>query len=138
LTADEQRTLYHTVKLYEKNDIVEVFRGTPKVINNAFVLAKDSGEPRLILDGRLANNFFESTKFSIPTMNSVLISPASYAVKFDLKSAFLHFEIAKELRSYLCFRQGNQVYTWKKLPFGTVMAPYICQKIMDPILMVLK
>ena len=68
------------------------------MINRVFVLPKPNRNPRLILDARLANNFFRVTKFMIPTMNSVLASPASYAVKFDLKSAFYHFETSESLR----------------------------------------
>jgi len=83
------------VEAYLKAGFVELYDskrlGVPAAMNHVHVIAKSNGSARLIADVRAGNMFMETVQFTVPNINSVLARPASWAVKFDLSNAFMHF-----------------------------------------------
>ena len=54
--------------------------------------------------------------------------------KLDLKDAYFHVELHKDVRYITTFMSGNGLFRFKRLPFGLSCAPELFQKIMERIM----
>ena len=90
-----------------------------------FVVMKDSGSWRPVIDLSLLNLKVLKTPFKMETLQSVLLSVQSgdWMVSLDLKDAYLQVPIHPDSRKYLRFIAFGQAYQFKVLCFGLSTAP---------------
>ena len=82
---------------------------TPGFYSRLFVVQKDSGSWRPIIDLSTLNTFIVSQRFHMETPQSVLrsIRQGDWMISLDLQDAYLQVPIHPESRRYLCFIMGG-------------------------------
>ena len=100
-----------------------------------FVVQKDSGAWRPIIDLSTLVIFIASLRFHMETPQSVLrsIRPGDWMISLDLQDAYLQVPIHPDLRRYLRFTMGGVSYQFRVLCFGLTTAPQVFTRLMAPI-----
>ena len=86
---------------------------------------KQSKEIRPIFNLKALNNYVESQKFKLESLDLVktILKPNDYLMKLDLKDVYYSVPIAQEHRKYLQFKFQGVTYEYQYLPFGLSSAP---------------
>ena len=107
--------------------------GTPGFYFRIFLVPKQNGKLRLIIDLSLLNQYIKKQSFKMETVKSVrqAMRLNDWAVSIDLTDAYLHVPIHHQSRKYLHFVHEDQVYHFTALPFGMSLSPLIFSKLMD-------
>ena len=105
-------------------------------INNIFLIPKDSGEHRVILDMSIVNESIKYVHFKMANLGSALclINQGDFFIKLDLKCAYDCVSIAPECRKYLQFISNGKIYQYVGFPNGLSEAPRFFTLILKPIL----
>ena len=100
-----------------------------------FVVMKDSGAWRPVIDLSTLNLRVQQTSFKMETLQSVLLSvrPGDWMVSLDLKDAYLQVPMHPDSRKFLRFMVGGKVYQFKVLCFGLSTAPQVFTRVMAPV-----
>ena len=108
---------------------------SPGFYSRLFVVQKDSGAWRPIIDLSTLNTFIMSQHFHMETPQSVLrsICQGDWMISLDLQDAYLQVPIHPELRRYLRFTMGGVPYQFRVLCFGLTTAPQVFTRLMAPI-----
>ena len=108
---------------------------TPGFYSRLFVVQKDSGSWRPIIDLSTLNTFIVSQHFHMETPQSVLrsIRQGDWMISLDLQDAYLQVPIQPESRRYLRFTIGGVPYQFRVLCFGLTTAPQVFTRLMAPI-----
>ena len=108
---------------------------TPGFYSRLFVVQKDSGAWRPIIDLSTLNTYIASQHFHMETPQSVLrsIRQGDWMISLDLQDAYLQFPIHPESRRYLRFTMGGVPYQFRVLCFGLTTAPQVFTRLMAPI-----
>ena len=107
----------------------------PGFYSRLFVVQKDSGSWRPIIDLSTLNTFIVSQRFHMETPQSVLrsIRQGDWMISLDLQDAYLQVPIHPESRRYLRFTIGGVPYQFRVLCFGLTTAPQVFTRLMAPI-----
>ena len=108
---------------------------TPGFYSRLFVVQKDSGSWRPIIDLSTLNTFIVSQRFHMETPQSVLrsIRQGDWIISLDLQDAYLQVPIHPESRQYLRFTMGGVLYQFRVLYFELTTAPQVFTRLMAPI-----
>ena len=108
---------------------------TPGFYSRLFVVQKDSGAWRPIIDLSTLNTYIASQHFHMETPQSVLrsIRQGDWMISLDLQDAYLQVPVHPESRRYLRFTMGGVPYQFRVLCFGLTTAPQIFTRLMAPI-----
>ena len=108
---------------------------TPGFYSRLFVVQKDSGAWRPIIDLSTLNTYIASQHFHMETPQSVLrsIRQGDWMISLDLQDAYLQVPIHPESRRYLRFTMGGVPYQFRVLCFGLTTAPQVFTRLMAPI-----
>ena len=108
---------------------------TPGFYSRLFVVQKDSGSWRPIIDLSTLNTFIVSQHFHMETPQSVLrsIHQGDWMISLDFQDAYLQVPIHLESRRYLRFTIGGVPYQFRVLCFGLTTAPQVFTRLMAPI-----
>ena len=108
---------------------------SPGFYSRLFVVQKDSGAWRPIIDLSTLNTFIVSQHFHMETPQSVLrsIRQGDWMISLDLQDAYLQVPIHPESRRYLRFTMGGVPYQFRVLCFGLTTAPQVFIRLMAPI-----
>ena len=100
------------------------------------IVPKPSGEIRLCVDMRRANEAIQRERHPIPTIDEVLLDMNQSTVfsKLDLKWGFHQIELAEESRGITTFSTHCGLYRYKRLMFGITSAPEVYQHIIQQVL----
>ena len=103
---------------------------SPGFYSRLFVVQKDSGAWRPIIDLSTLNTYIVSHHFHMETPQSVLrsIRQGDWMISLDLQ-----VPIHPESRRYLCFTMGGVPYQFRVLCFGLTTAPRVFTRLMAPI-----
>ena len=113
----------------EQLDIIEKVKGPTPWVSPIVVVPKPSGEIRLCVDMRRANEAIVRERHSIPTVDEVLqdMTQSSVFSKLDLKWGYHQLELSEESRDITTFTTHAGLYRYKRLMFGVTSAPEIYQ-----------
>ena len=115
-----------TEKLEEllKLDVIEKVEGPTSWVNPLVVVEKPSGDIRICLDMRQANQAIVQEKHPVPTVEETLqeVSNAKVFSKLDLNMAFHQIKLHSDSRDITTFAAPNCLYRYKRLLFGVNMA----------------
>ena len=108
---------------------------SPDFYSRLFVVQKDSGAWRPIIDLSTLNTYIVSQHFHMETPQSVLrsIRQGDWMISLDLQDAYLQVPIHPESRRYLRFTMGGVPYQFRVLCFGLTTAPQVFTRLMAPI-----
>ena len=118
-----------------RKQAIEQAPQTPGFYSRLFVVQKDSGAWRPIIDLSTLNTYIASQRFHMETPQSVLrsIRPGDWMISLDLQDAYLQVPIHPESRWYLRFTMGGVSYQFRVLCFGLTTAPQVFTRLMAPI-----
>ena len=107
----------------------------PGLYSRLFVVQKDSGVWRPVLDLSTLVTYIASQRFHMETPQSVLrsIRPGDWMISLDLQGAYLQVPIHPESRRYLRFTMGGVSYQFRVLYFGLTTAPQVFTRLMAPL-----
>ena len=108
---------------------------TPGFYSRLFVVQKDSGSWRPIIDLSTLNTFIVSQRFHMETPQSVLrsIRQGDWMISLDLQDAYLQVPIHPESRRYLRFTMRGVPYQFRVLCFGLTTAPQVFTRLIAPV-----
>ncbi len=122
--------------LVEIGAIEEVYNpNSPGRYSVFFLVPKDNGTWRGILDLSLVNMYIKTQKFKMETPESIrkMLETAEWAISLDLSQAYYHILINPAHRKYLRFTVGHQVFQFRALPMGLKSAPRIFTQMTLPV-----
>ena len=113
-----------------KLDIIELVEGPTPWINPVVVVPKSSGEIRLCLDMRRANEAIIMERFPIPTLDGVVqgMHGAKVFSKLDLKEGYHQLELEEHSREITTFSTHKGLFRYKRLIFGMNTAFEVFQR----------
>ncbi|PFX13288.1 Retrovirus-related Pol polyprotein [Stylophora pistillata] len=111
-------------ELLEK-DIIEKVEGPTVWVSPVVVAPKPSGDIRLCVDMRRANEAIIRERLPIPTIDEVLESLNGSGVfsKLDLRWGFHQIELDPDSRDITAFTTHDGIFRYKRLSFGVNAAP---------------
>ena len=114
-------------------DIIEKADGPTSWVSPVCIVPKPSGEIRLCVDMRCANEAIQRERHPIPTIDEVLLDMNQSTVfsKLDLKWGFHQIELAEESRGITTFTTHCGLYRYKRLMFGITSAPEVYQHVIQ-------
>ena len=117
-------------------DIIEPVEGPTPWVSPVIVVPKPSGDIRLCVDMRRANEAVVRERHPIPTVDEVLydLNGSNIFSKLDLKWGFHQVELAEKSREITTFVTYKGLYRYKRLMFGISSAPELYQHIIQQVL----
>jgi ribonuclease HI len=133
----EERRAYRDLLVQElKENIIEhTTKEEVKWSNPTFLIKKASGEWRKILNCIELNRCLRDKTVKMETIQTVfeLTQDNDWATTLDIKSAYSHVVVQRELRPFLAFEFEGRFYRYRTVPFGLKTAPRIFTKLMRPV-----
>ena len=111
-------------ELLEK-DIIEKVEGPTTWVSPVVIAPKASGDIRLCVDMRRANQAIIRERLPVPTVDEVLESLNGSTVfsKVDLRWGFHQIELDADSRDITAFATHDGIFRYKRLSFGVNAAP---------------
>ena len=126
-----------TAKIEElvEKDIVERVEGPTSWVSSIVVAPKPSGDIRVCVDMRCANEAIVRERIPMPTVDEVLESLNGSTVfsKLDLRLGFHQIELDEDSRDITTFATHDGLFRYKRL-FGANLAPEKYQQIIRQVL----
>ncbi|XP_055635391.1 uncharacterized protein K02A2.6-like [Toxorhynchites rutilus septentrionalis] len=118
-----------------EQDIIELVDRPSVWVSLIVPVVKDSGEVRLCVDMRRANNAVLREIHPLPIIEELFsgIDGATRFSKLDIQEAYHQVEIAERSREITTFVMKQGLFRYKRLMFGISCAPEIFQKVMESI-----
>ena len=112
-------------------DIVERVEGPTSWISPVVVAPKTSGDIRLCVDMRTANEAIIRERIPIPTVDEVLenLNGSTVFSKLDLRLGFHQIELDERSRDITTFATHDGLFRYKRLSFGVNSVPEKYQQI---------
>ena len=119
----------------QKGYVTEFFRPVPLHFSRMFSVPKDVTDRRPIIDLSPLNRLLTRIRFKMEDLGKVAksLSPGLWAVKLDLKDAYLHLHLALQVVKYFGFALGRRIFAFLVLPFGLSQAPWLFTRVMKPV-----
>lgn len=122
-----------TAKVQEliDKDIVEKVEGPTSWVSPIVVAPKASGDIRLCVDMRRANEAIIRERIPIPTVDEVLenLNGSTIFSKLDLRLGFHQIELDEDSRDLTTFATHDGLFRYKRLMFGVSSAPEKYQQV---------
>ena len=121
------------IRRLEKLDIIEKVNGPTTWINPVVPVIKSSGEVRLCLDMRRANEAIIRERHVIPKLDELVteLHGAKYFSKIDLREAYHQILLDESSRDITTFACHEGLYRYKRLVYGCKTAFEIFQRIVE-------
>ena len=115
--------------------VKEFFHPTPLFFSRMFSVPKGPSDRRPIIDLSALNKLLRKVSFRMEDLGKVAksLSPGRWAVKLDLKDAYLHIRLSLEIIKYFGFALGERIFAFLVLPFGLSPAPWIFTRVLKPV-----
>jgi len=125
------------VELLLQKQAIEIVEDptTPGFYSRLFVVPKQNGKWRPVIDLKVLNHYLKVPKFSMESLQSIwaALMPGNFAFSLDLQDAYFHIPIHRSHRKFLRFVVGDRVYQFRALPFGLSSAPWIFTQVMSQV-----
>ena len=121
----------------EKDFVLELPNPSPVPchFSRMFSVPKGKAERRPILDLSPMNRFLKKKHFKMEDLRKVAkcIFPGLWAVKLDLKDAYMHLRLALHVIQFFAFALGDRLFAFQVLPFGLTIAPWAFTRVLKPV-----
>jgi ribonuclease HI len=103
----------------------------PGFYSTLFLVTKNTGGWRPILNLKPLNKFIETPSFKMETVRSVLagLERGMWTASIDLKDAYFHIPIHRSFRRFLRFAFQGRQWEFRVLPFGISTAPRVFTRV---------
>ena len=132
---DKRLALRNEVQALLQKQAIEpvIHPDTPGFYSHLFVVPKPGGRWRPVIDLSRLNRMLVIPRFKMETARALRrsVNQGDYAVSIDLTDAYLHVPMHRSTRRYLRFAIDGQVFTFRALPFGISIAPWVFTRLMD-------
>ena len=127
-------------KLINIGAVVAVSGAPLQSISKIFVVPKQDGSFRLILNLKEINQFIDSKHFKMEDYRAVcnLIEKNMFLASVDLQDVYHLIPVCKEHQIYLRFKWRGNYFQYTCLPFGLSTAPRVFTKVMRPVVAYLR
>ena len=117
--------------LLSKRVVEEVHVGGPGFYSRLFLVPKQTGGWRPVLDLSPLNKFLSLTEFKMETPRSVCqaVQPGDWMCSIDLKDAYFQVPVAPESRPFLRFTFQARTFQFRCLCFGLATAPQVFTRV---------
>lgn len=131
-----QKKLEEKLIELEEADIIEKVDHPSKWSSQLVLRPKKSGDLRICVDMRRANEAIGREKHHIPSFDEILpdLRYSKLFSKLDFNSAFHQLELCPESRDITTFLTHRGSYRYKRLLFGINCAPEIFQRTLEQVL----
>ena len=121
--------------LIAKNVLVSVPANTPGFYSNLFVVPKNTGGFRPVLDLKALNRYIACPTFRMETAHSIRqqLQVGEFTTSIDLADAYLHVPISADFQPYLRIAAQGQVWQFRAMPFGLNIAPRTFTNLLAPV-----
>ena len=120
-----------------KGFVVELPNPTPFLchFSRMFSVPKGTSERRPIIDLSPMNQLLRKKHFKMEDLRKVAkcLFPGLWAVKLDLKDAYMHLRLATAIICLFAFSLGDRIFAFQVLPFGLSTAPWAFSRVLKPI-----
>ena len=115
--------------------VQEFFLPIPLHFSRMFSVPKGLTDRRPIIDLSALNKLLRKVSFKMEDLGKVArsLSPGLWAVKLDLKDAYLHLHLGLEVVKYFGFALGKRIFAFLVLPFGLSPAPWLFTRVLKPV-----
>lgn len=127
--------IHDKLKFLLEKDIIEKVHGPSAWVSPMIPILKSSGEVRICVDMRRANQAILRESHPLPLIEELLGSLGG-AIKFsklDIKEAYHQLELSEKSREITTFITKYGLFRYKRLMFGICCAPELFQKVMDTV-----
>ena len=117
------------LKELQEADIIEKVEGPTPWVSPVCVVPKLSGDIRLCVDMRRANEAVLRERHPIPTMDEILqnMNQSTVFSKLDLRWGYHQIELAEDSRGITTFTTHAGLFRYKRLMFGISSVPELYQ-----------
>jgi hypothetical protein len=125
--------LKEEIEKMENDGIIEE---SNTVFNSPVLILKKSPDPitkkprfRIVVDFRHINKKVIEQSYPLPRMDEIMneLGEAKFYTSADIHNAYHQIKISESSKKYLGFSVNNKKYTYKRLPQGISIAPFIFQ-----------
>ena len=119
----------------ENQYVMEFHQPIPLHFSRMFSVPKGPSDRRPIIDLSPLNKLLRKIHFKMEDLRKVArsLSPGLWAVKLDLKDAYLHLRLALQVVKYFGFALGKRIFAFLVLPFGLAPAPWLFTRVLKPV-----
>ena len=105
-----------------------------------FLVPKKTGDLILAIDLSQFNSHLNIPHFKMETQASIrsAICQGEWAVSVDIRDAYLHVPMSRDVRRYLRLKVNRHVYQFTCLPFGLATSPREFTKLLRPVVTLLR
>ena len=95
--------------------------------SRVFLVPKQLGGWRLVIDPRTLNEYLTKMTFSMDTLMHIkeAAHQGTWAASLDFSDAYHRVPIHPDSQIYLCFQVGDERFRYMVLPFGLSTAPWV-------------
>ena len=117
----------HVSEMLEKGAIHLVTDNSLGFYSRIFMVPKQGGKWRPVIDLSVLNKFIRKESFKMETPELIRSSfvEGEWVTSIDLKDAYFHVPVALKFRKYMRFMIDDKVYEFLSMPFGLSTAPKI-------------
>ena len=130
---EKLQALKEEVKTLLLKEAIEVVQGEDAgFYNRLFLVPKENGEWRPVLDVSGLNKWVKKTHFSMESSRTVLqaIQPGDWMITIDMKDAYFHIQVHPDSRRYLRFVFNGVCYQFRAMCFGLSTAPQVFTRVL--------
>lgn len=103
------------------------------------LVPKGNSDFRIVVDYREVNKAIIREPYPMPSLEKIWTDIPNgrgtlFFTKVDLKDAYFHVELHKDVRHLTTFMTANGLMRFRRLPFGLSCAPELFQKVMERLL----
>lgn len=134
---DEIKKLERSVgDLLGKGAIEECTPTEGQFLSRYFLVPKQDGSFRFVLNLKSLNEFIETDHFKLEDLRTAirLVSKGSFMSNIDLQDAYFVIPVHKDSRKYLRFLFKGKTFEFTCLPFGLCVSPFVFTKVMKPVI----
>lgn len=140
-SLQEQSLIVNQIARLKEKGVISRAETHPKqFISRIFLIEKQDGSHRLILNLKMLNKFIDTEHFKLEDHKTVsgLLSQNWFLASIDLKDAYYLIPIRRSDRKYLRFMFQGNLFEFNCLPFGLNTAPYTFTKLLKPVVSYLR
>ena len=134
LNARDRKNLDEIVDEYKRAGIVTETNFT--YASPAFIIHREGGKSRMIVDYRSLNKITKTIPYPIPNFDDLLekLNGARYFITLDLTSGYLQMPLCETAKEKTAFITETQTGQFERAMFGLANAPRYFAKLMDKVL----
>ena len=121
--------------LLTKGAIAEIPPIREGFLSRLFLVPKNGGTFRPVIDLSFLNKFVENSQFQMESIHCLksLLQKGDYMITLDLKDAYLSVPVHKDSQKFLQFLWRNKCYAFQGLCFGLNTTPRVFTKLLKPV-----